>query len=260
MRIAAGIEYDGSRYGGWQAQAHDPNTLQARVESALARVADHPVAVICGGRTDAGVHAGAQVIHFDTEAERPMHAWVMGSNAHLPDAIALRWAMPVSDAFHARYSALRRAYRYVILNRRYRPALLARRACFEHRPLAIEPMQQAANFLLGEHDFSSFRAAACQARSPVRTLERLEVRRQGELVVLEVEANGFLHHMVRNIAGVLLAIGAGEKPPAWAQEVLLACDRRAGGVTAQPWGLYLARIDYPSEFAIPQLSPPPLVW
>lgn len=260
MRIAAGIEYDGSRYGGWQAQAHDPNTLQAHVEAALSRVANHPVTVICGGRTDAGVHASAQVIHFDTAAERPMHAWVMGCNAQLPREIALRWAMPVSDAFHARYSALRRTYRYVILNRRYRPALLARRVCFEYRPLAIEPMQQAAHFLLGEHDFSSFRAAACQARSPVRTLKRLEVRRQGELVVLEVEANGFLHHMVRNIAGVLLSIGAGEKQPVWAQEVLLACDRRAGGVTAQPWGLYLAHIDYPPEFGIPQLSPSPLVW
>lgn len=260
MRIALGVEYDGSRYGGWQAQSHDPDTLQARVEAALSRVADHPVQVICGGRTDAGVHASGQVIHFDTAAVRPMHAWVMGGNSHLPPDIGLRWAQPVADDFHARFSARRRAYRYVILNRPYRPALLSRRVSFDYRPLDAERMAEAAKPLLGEHDFSSYRAVACQARSPVRTLYRLDVQRQGELIILDIEANGFLHHMVRNIAGVLMAIGAGERPLDWSREVLESRDRSAGGVTAQPWGLYLVRVEYPPEFGIPQLPPPALVW
>lgn len=260
MRIALGVEYDGSRYGGWQAQSHDPNTVQARVQQALSRIAAHPVEVICGGRTDAGVHASGQVIHFDTKAERPMHAWVMGGNSHLPPDIALRWAQPVEEGFHARFSARRRAYRYVILNRQQRPALLSRKVSYDYRTLNAERMAAAALPLMGEHDFSSYRAVACQARSPVRTIHRLEVRRQGEFILLDIEANGFLHHMVRNIAGVLLAIGAGERPVEWSREVLESRDRSTGGVTAQPWGLYLVRIDYPDEFGIPQLPPPALVW
>ncbi|MFA7633786.1 MAG: tRNA pseudouridine(38-40) synthase TruA [Thiohalomonadaceae bacterium] len=252
MRLAAGIEYDGSRYGGWQAQMHDPNTLQAWIEEALSRIADHPIKVVCGGRTDTGVHASGQVVHFDTEAVRPAHGWVMGSNAHLPDDIALRWLQPVANDFHARFSALRRVYRYVILNRAYRPALLSRRVCFEYRPLDVALMAKAAGFLLGEHDFSAFRAVGCQARSAVRTLYRLDVSRQGELVILDIEANGFLRHMVRNIAGVLLAIGVGAQAVTWAREVLESRDRKMAGVTAEPWGLYLCRIDYPEKFAIPQ--------
>lgn len=260
MRIAAGIEYEGSRYGGWQVQRHDPHTIQARVQQALSRVANHPVEVTCGGRTDAGVHAIGQVVHFDTTADRTGHAWVMGSNAHLPADIALRWAQVVDDDFHARYSARRRSYRYVILNRPYRPALLSHHACFAYRPLNSAHMAEAATYLLGEHDFTSFRAAACQARSPLRTLYRLDVQREGDLVFLELEANGFLHHMVRNIAGVLMAIGAGEQAPEWAGRVLERRDRRAAGITASPSGLYLQHIDYPPEYGIPRLSSPGLVW
>lgn len=260
MRIALGIEYDGSRYGGWQAQQHDPHTVQEVLQRALSKVADHPIEVICGGRTDAGVHASGQVVHFDTEAVRPLRAWLMGGNSHLPADVGIHWAQSVPDDFHARFSAQRRAYRYVILNRDARPALLSRRVTHAYRPLDAGRMATAAQALIGEHDFSSYRAVACQARSPVRTLYRLDVTRQGELVVLDVEANGFLHHMVRNIAGVLLAIGAGEQPVSWSAEVLAARDRTFGGITAAPHGLYLVRIDYPEAYGIPRLSPPPLVW
>lgn len=260
MRIALGVEYDGSHYGGWQAQQHDPHTVQEVLQRALSKVAAHPVSVICGGRTDAGVHASGQVVHFDTDAMRPLRAWLMGGNSHLPPDVAIRWVQQVPDDFHARFSAQRRAYRYVILNRAARPALLSRRVTHEYRPLDAGRMAAAAQALIGEHDFSSYRAVACQAKSPVRTLYRLDVLRQGELVVLDVEANGFLHHMVRNIAGVLLAIGAGEQAVEWSAEVLAARDRTLGGITAAPHGLYLVRIDYPEAFDIPRLSPPPLVW
>ncbi len=260
MRIALGVEYDGSRYRGWQAQQHDPLTVQAAVEQALSRIADHPVEVVCGGRTDAGVHGSGQVVHFDTDAVRPERAWLLGGNSHLPEDIAFRWVMPVADRFHARFSALRRAYRYVILNRDSRPALLSRKVTFDYRRLDAQRMAQAARHLVGEHDFSSYRAVACQARSPVRTLHRLDVSRQGDFILLDIEANGFLHHMVRNIAGVLLTIGAGEQGVDWSREVLEARDRSVGGVTAAPHGLYLVRIDYPEQFGIPQLPPPALVW
>lgn len=260
MRIALGIEYDGSHYRGWQVQQHDPCTVQAAVERALSKVADHPVAIVCGGRTDAGVHASGQVVHFDTTAERPMRGWMFGTNANMPGDVVVRWAQPVADDFHARFAALRRAYRYVILNRNVRPALQSRHVSFDYRELDAARMAEAAQHLIGEHDFSSYRAVACQARSPVRHVQRLEVKRQGEFITLDIEANGFLHHMVRNIAGVLMAIGAGERPVAWSREVLEARDRNVGGVTASPYGLYLVRIDYPEEFGIPCLPPPALVW
>lgn len=258
-RIALGIEYDGSRYCGWQYQDHSPS-VQEKIESALSKVANHTVRISCAGRTDTGVHALGQVVHFDTEALRADHAWVLGGNANLPDDITVLWAKPVAEDFHARFSAMRRQYRYVIFNRSQRPAILAKRVSWEYRPLRVEWMQEAAQYLRGEHDFSSYRALACQAKSPRRTLYRLDVSRHGDIVILDLEANGFLHHMVRNIAGVLMKIGAGEAEPVWAREVLELRDRTQGGVTASPCGLYFVTAYYPEQFAIPILLPPACVW
>ncbi len=260
MRIAVGVEYDGSRFCGWQLQEDGVRTVQGVVESALSKVANHEVRVICAGRTDTGVHATEQVIHFDSDAARDERAWVFGANANLPKDVVLLWAKPVSEQFHARFSAIRRSYRYVIFTREVRPTFLAGRVTWHHHALDIERMQQAGNLLLGEHDFSSYRAIACQAKSPVRTLHRLEVSRQGPFIFIDVEANAFLHHMVRNIAGVLMTIGAGERPVEWSREVLEARDRTMGGVTAHPSGLYLTSVGYPEEFAIPQLPPLSPVW
>jgi tRNA pseudouridine38-40 synthase len=253
MRIAAIVEYDGSKFSGWQLQDGE-RTVQGSVEQALARVAAAPVRAIVAGRTDAGVHATAQVIHFDTSAARSEYAWVRGANSNLPDDVALLWAGEVDAAFHARFSATGRHYHYVILNRPVRPTYLAGRVTHEYRLLDVASMQQAARFLVGEHDFSSFRSIQCQAKSPVRELRALEVTRHGERVHLRVYANAFLQHMVRNIAGVLMTIGAGEREPAWAREVLEARDRTQGGVTAAPDGLYLTDIEYPEPFKIPRLS------
>lgn len=260
MRIALGIEYDGSEFCGWQLQKDAVRTVQGAVEQALGKVANHEVRVTCAGRTDTGVHATEQVIHFDTEAMRDERAWIYGANANLPKDVVVLWAKPVAEDFHARFSAVRRAYRYVIFTREVRPTFLAYRVTWHYRPLDIERMQAAGNLLLGEHDFSSYRAVACQAKSPVRTLHKLEVSRQGPFIFIDVEANAFLHHMVRNIAGVLMAIGEGERPVEWSREVLEARDRTLGGVTAPPYGLYLTKVGYPEKFAIPQLSPLSPVW
>lgn len=250
-RIALGVEYNGSNYRGWQAQQEGVVTVQETLETALAKVADRPVRTHCAGRTDARVHATGQVVHFDTDAERPMRAWVYGVNSNLPDDIAVRWAVPVDDAFHARFSARWRCYRYVIHNDPVRPALFNRELTWNYRPLDIEAMTRASRALLGTHDFSSFRGAYCQAKSPVKTIEYLNLRRQGSLVVLEIKADAFLMHMVRNIAGVLMAIGAGARPESWCAEVLAHRDRTRGGPTAPPFGLYLVAIGYPDEFALP---------
>jgi len=250
MRIAIGVEYDGSRFCGWQAQTAT-RTVQEAVEQALSKVADHPVRVVCAGRTDTGVHATGQVVHFDSDAPRTMRSWVLGANSNLPPDVSLLWAVETAPDFHARFSATARSYRYVILNRFTRPALLRDRVCWYHGPLDVAPMQAAARHLIGEHDFTSFRAVACQAKHPVRTVERLEVRRDGDFIHIEVTANAFLHHMVRNIAGVLLAIGAGERPAEWAEELLRVRDRTVGGVTAPPGGLYLVAVRYPERFGLP---------
>lgn len=260
MRIALGIEYDGSDFAGWQVQEGEVRTVQGGVEQALSRVADRPVRVICAGRTDAGVHATAQVLHFDTEAERSPRAWVYGANANLPKAVSVQWARVVDDDFHARFAAVRRRYRYVILNREVRPTFLAWRVAWEYRPLDAGRMQEAANHLLGEHDFSAYRAVACQAKSPVRTLYELKVTRNRDLIFLDIEANAFLHHMVRNIAGVLIDIGAGKHAADWALDVLKTRDRNLGGVTAVPHGLYLTGVSYPERFGLPPLSPSGVVW
>ncbi len=260
MRIALRVEYDGQHFSGWQSQKNDLPTVQGSLEAGLSKVADSPVKIICAGRTDAGVHACGQVVHFDTDVERDERAWVLGANANIDKAISVLWAKPVSEKFQARFSALRRRYRYVIVNRLVRPSFTAGRVSWEYRPLDEQRMQQAAQHLVGEHDFDAYRTVACQAHSPVRTIYRLDVNRKEDLVIIDIEANAFLHHMVRNIAGVLMAIGAGEQDVDWSKEVLETRDRTLGGVTAPPHGLYFMGVEYPPEFGIPQLPPTQLVW
>jgi tRNA pseudouridine38-40 synthase len=251
LRIAMGLEYDGSAFHGWQVQ-DGVRTVQQAVTAAVGKVADHPVTLHCAGRTDAGVHALEQVIHFDTRARRSDRSWVLGSNVNLPPDVAVLWARPVSPQFHARYRAVARHYRYRILCRGTRSALLRDRAVWVRHDLDLEAMRLAAVDLIGEHDFSSFRALACQARSPVRRVHYLHLTRRDDLIELHIGANGFLHHMVRNIAGVLIAIGSGDAPVSWLRELLALRDRTRGGVTAPPQGLYFVRADYPPEHPLPQ--------
>ena len=249
MRFACVVEYDGAGFSGWQRQEH-ARSVQGAVEQALSFVADHPVRVSCAGRTDAGVHATWQVIHFDTGARRSERSWLLGANANLPGAVRLLQVMPVDDGFHARFSAQARSYRYVILNRSVPSGLLRHRVAWEHRPLDTAGMQQGARQLIGEHDFSSFRAMACQAKSPVRTIYRLQLARCGDLIYLDIEANAFLHHMVRNIAGVLMSVGCGDRPVEWVDEVLQHRDRARGGVTAPAGGLYLVGVSSPPGYPL----------
>lgn len=253
-RIALGLEYDGSRYHGWEAQRHTELTVQATLERALARIADAPVRTVVAGRTDTGVHAAGQVVHFETAIHRPSRAWVLGTNSHLPPDVSVSWAQEVPADFHARFSARWRAYRYLLMDRRARSALRAGRVCWRRYPLDHGRMHAAAQVLVGEHDFSAFRGADCQAHSPVRQVHRLRVRRRGELVIVDICANAFLHHMVRNIVGSLLPIGEGSRPAAWLGEVLAARDRRAAGVTAPAAGLYLVAVGYP-DHALPAHRP-----
>lgn len=250
MRTALGIEYDGADFIGWQRQL-DGRTVQGCVEQALSSVANEDVSVVCAGRTDTGVHATGQVIHFESAAVRAPDNWVRGANSNLPGDIRVQWAAEVDADFHARFSARRRHYRYVILNSPAATALLRNRVCQERLPLHVERMQVAARHLLGEHDFTSFRASACQAKSPVRMIYRLDVTRAGLCVYIDVVANAFLHHMVRGIAGVLIAVGRGDQAPGWAAQLLAARDRTAGGVNAPADGLYLVRVVYDGHLQIP---------
>ncbi|MBC8520118.1 MAG: tRNA pseudouridine(38-40) synthase TruA [Gammaproteobacteria bacterium] len=252
-RYAAGVEYSGTNFHGWEVQQPDVRTVQGEVEKALSKVADHFVRVTTAGRTDAGVHAAGQIIHFDSDSERSERGWVHGANANLERDLCIAWIKPVSDDFHARFSALSRSYRYIIFNRPVRTAISADERTWVYRPLDEEMMQQGANHLMGEHDFSSYRAVACQAHSPVRTIHSLNVTRHGEEVWIEVRANAFLHHMVRNIAGVLISIGSGLNEPQWAKEVLDLRDRTQGGITAPPEGLSLVSVEYPDHFDIPSV-------
>ncbi|WP_246506360.1 tRNA pseudouridine(38-40) synthase TruA [Kistimonas asteriae] len=252
QRYAVCVEYDGAGYHGWQSLKSGLPTVQQHVEAALSSVANHPVSVVCAGRTDAGVHGCRQIIHFDSPADRVERSWVFGANTHLPDSIALRWVRPVSHDFHARFSALARRYRYVIYNTPVRPAILPRGVTWNYRPLDEQRMAEAARFLIGEHDFTSYRAVQCQAKNPVRKITHLSVKRFGDVLVIDIQANAFLHHMVRNIAGVLMAIGCGKREPIWARDVLEARDRRMGGVTAPPYGLYFVNVIYPAEFDLPE--------
>ena len=256
-RIALGLEYDGSDFAGWQSQDH-ARGIQTVVEEGLAAVANHKVEVVAAGRTDAGVHAAMQVVHFDTDAVRTERSWMLGATANMPRQVSVLWAREVPEGFHARYSALARSYRYVISNRTPRPALTNNRVSWVRDPLDEKLMHQAAQHLVGEHDFSSFRAAQCQSRTPMRNLHQIAVRRHGELVILTVTANAFLHHMVRNIAGVLIAIGTGEQPVDWTAQVLAYRNRKLGGVTATPGGLYLAGIRYAAALKLPS-EPAPFI-
>jgi len=259
MRIALGVEYDGSRYCGWQYQEHSPS-VQDCLERALAAVADHPVRVHAAGRTDTGVHALGQVVHFETQAQRTERGWVFGANTHLPNDVVVTWARPVADSFHARFSAQTRQYRYVICNRPVRPSVLASRVAWDYRPLDLTLMRLGGAYLVGEHDFSSYRATACQAKNPVRHVHRLELTQKHELILMDVTANGFLHHMVRNIAGVLMAIGAGAREPEWARDLLMLRNRALGGVTAPPHGLYFMAASYPAHYNIPSPISTHMVW
>jgi tRNA pseudouridine38-40 synthase len=250
QRLALGLEYHGGAYSGWQQQSEAPS-VQAALQQALSRVADQPISVICAGRTDAGVHAREQVVHFDTDAHRSPRAWLLGGNSHLPRDISLRWVHEVPEDFHARFSALARSYRYLILNRGSRSALADGRALVVYPPLDVTAMQAGAQWLVGQHDFSAFRSSECQARSPVRQLRSLSVTRTGERIVVEVTANAFLHHMVRNIVGLLLVIGQQRAAPERAREQLESRQRSSGEATAAAHGLYLWRVEYPAQFGLP---------
>ncbi|WP_278471428.1 tRNA pseudouridine(38-40) synthase TruA [Stutzerimonas balearica] len=252
-RIALGVEYKGARYRGYQRQVDGVPSIQETLERALSRVAGgQPVSLTCAGRTDALVHASGQVVHFDTTVQRSPHAWVMGANANLPADISVTWAQQMPMGFDARFSAVSRRYRYVIYNDPIRPAHLAQEVTWNHRSLDIMAMRKAAAMLVGTHDFSAFRASQCQAKSPVKTVHHLELLEFGRLIVIDIRANAFLHHMVRNIAGVLMTIGAGEQPVDWARQVLESRRREQGGVTAHPYGLYLVHVEYPAQFDVPE--------
>lgn len=251
MRIALMVEYDGSQYHGWQAQT-GLHTVQQMLEHALSSVADREVSVVCAGRTDTGVHATNQVIHFDCESERTIRAWIHGANSFLPKDICVKWGREMPEEFHARYSALSRRYRYVIYNSPIRPALLRCNVTWQYRPLDHRVMHEAGQSLLGEQDFTSFRSLECQSKTPMRNIHSLEVLRNGDLLTIDISANAFLHHMVRNIAGVLIAVGSGRRSVPWVNEVLIAKDRKLGAETAPPYGLYLVGVDYPSKFHVPQ--------
>ncbi|MFN0315962.1 MAG: tRNA pseudouridine(38-40) synthase TruA [Burkholderiales bacterium] len=250
-RIALGLEYDGSGFCGWQTQPSGC-AVQDAVDAALSRIAAQPIESHCAGRTDAGVHATGQVIHFDTSVKRPLTAWVRGVNACLPDSIAVKWSREVTPEFHARYGARGRAYVYLLLNRPERPGIATRRVGWCHRPLDLPSMREAAAHLLGVHDFSSFRAAECQAKTPVKEMRLARIDQVGALVVFRFAADAFLHHMVRNIVGSLVYVGAGTRPPGWMKEVLETRDRRVAAPTFSPSGLYLSAVQYDAAWGFPE--------
>jgi tRNA pseudouridine38-40 synthase len=253
VRIALGVEYDGSPYCGWQSQPDMPN-IQDTLQAALSGIAGEPSSILAAGRTDTGVHALEQVVHFDTAVERPLSAWVRGTNALLPDSVAVLWAHPVPDEFHARFSAQARSYRYLLINRPVRSAVQHGKAGWFHAPLDVEKMRAAAVHLLGEHDFSAFRSSECQAKTPRKNLARLDIWKQGDTIFFDLTADAFLHHMVRNIIGCLIYVGKGKHPPQWMREVLESRNRDSAAPTFAPDGLYLRRILYDEKWRLPQLA------
>ncbi len=259
MRYAARIEYDGSRFCGWQRQV-GVATVQESLELALGKVANEKIVVHTAGRTDTGVHATSQFVHFDTDCQRDLYNWSRGVNTQLPVGVAMTWISPVKAAFHARFSAEKRHYRYIILNRTMKPSYLAGKVSWFYRPLELAAMQRAAEPLLGTHDFSAYRAASCQSQQPVKTLFKLDIQQQEKWIWMDVVADGFLHHMVRNLAGVLTTIGSGEADVSWARQVLDLKDRTKGGITATPDGLYLTHVDYAPQFGLPAAVDLPRFW
>lgn len=257
QRVALGIEYVGHLFHGFQSQPHDPQTVQHGLQYALSLIANEPITLVCAGRTDAGVHATNQIIHFDTLAKRSDSAWLRGANAKLPDGIAIRWAKNVPCDFHSRFSANYRTYRYVIYNTPTHSALLKRFVTWDKRRLDLRAMIEASQALIGRHDFNAFRASQCQAKNAIRDLHHIHISRQDDFIVVEIQATAFLYHMVRNIIGVLSAIGAGERSVAWAAEVLASRDRKCAGVTAPPDGLYLVEVDYDACYELPVRSKGP---
>lgn len=255
QRIALGIEYDGIPWRGWQTQPGG-QTVQDALQAALKQFTRTEVAVTCAGRTDAGVHAIEQVVHFDTPLERDIFSWVRGVNAFLPPSVAVKWACqlrpPLQDDFHARFSAMARTYHYILYNNPVRSPLLHGRAGWVFRPLSLEPMQQAAQYLLGMHDFSTFRASQCQAKTPVKLMHDIQIRHQGDIFIFTLRANAFLHHMVRNIMGSLIQVGNGNQQPQWMEQILQGRDRSIAAPTFMPDGLYLARVDYDPKWGLPQ--------
>lgn len=256
-KIALGIEYDGSRFSGWQRQDH-VLCVQQSIEEAIAKIAQHKISITCAGRTDAGVHATYQVVHFESPVDRPMRAWTMGINSNVPKSIAVRWGKEVPNEFDARFSATARKYRYIIYNHALRPGILNGGLTHEYNQINAEWMHQAAQALVGEHDFTSFRAAHCQSNTPVRCVHHIKVVRMGAYVVVEVKANAFLHHMVRNFVGSLITVGRGLEPVEWIQQLLAMKDRAKASMTAKPNGLYLVDVDYPAEYELPKSSQGPL--
>ncbi len=250
MRIALGIEYNGKDFFGWQRQQNLP-TIQGHLESALSQIANESILLTCAGRTDAGVHASGQVVHFDTTAVREISAWTLGVNSYLPASISVRWAQEVDHDFSARFSALFRRYRYVIHNQAVRSALFAARATWCPHPLNPELMQQGAQYLLGELDFTSFRSSQCESNTPMRNVHEIQIKQYAEFIIVEIQANAFLHHMVRNIVGSLMLVGRGEKNPIWIQELIMAKDRRMAAGTASAAGLYLVKVQYPDKYPLP---------
>ncbi len=253
MRIVLGVEYDGSEFNGWQSQP-DGRTVQDHIQRAISLIACEPIAIVAAGRTDTGVHALEQVIHFDTRTERPLSAWVRGVNAQLPRSIAVLWAHPVTDEFHARFSAQARSYQYVLINRPARSAVHHGKVGWFHAPLDVHAMREAARHLLGEHDFSAFRAAECQAKSPVKNIAQLDIRQQGDTIIFDLTANAFLHHMVRNIVGGLIYVGKGKHPSLWLKDILETRQRRLAAPTFAPDGLYLRQIKYDPKWRLPQIG------
>jgi pseudouridylate synthase I len=252
-RIALGVEYAGAEFNGFQRQVSTSNTVQGKLEFGLSRIANEPITLVCAGRTDAGVHATGQIVHFDTYAERPDRAWIEGVNTKMPAEVRVHWVKEVGPSFHARFSATSRVYRYVIHATRVRSALLRHQVSWVTAPLELALMAEAGASLVGRHDFSAYRAAQCQSKSPVREIESLRFFTQGPLIVMEIKANAFLHHMVRNIAGVMIEIGKGVKPVSWAAELLAGRDRSKAAMTASPFGLYLVDVTYPQCFDLPQM-------
>jgi len=256
VRIACAIEYDGSRFHGWQRQPAGTRTVQKTLEDGLSRIADEPVRTVAAGRTDAGVHATGQVVHFDTVAERPERAWVMGGNTHLPDDVAVRWARQVPDDFDARFSVIDRTYAYFIRMGSDRPALWQQRAAWSHQRLDPQAMEAAGQHLLGERDFSAFRSAACQAPHAVRRLDAIQVAQYDRTIRVDVRGNAFLHNMVRIVVGVLMAVGRGDRSAEWVDRVLASRDRRCAGATAPAGGLYFVGPRYPAGFQVPSAGAP----